>query len=193
MKKISDLLDGMFKKTDLYSGVHLNSRRASGPRYKDDVFDFLKLVHGWEEIVGPRLSELSIPLKNQRQRLTILVKHATLSSHLSFLETEIIKKIEKTYPALLGKIKKLSFQVDTTYFDQYLEKIKIQKLSRKSGRESKETKARETVEKTHLHPYSPEYRKLKKEALEFFGGIEDPEQREILSSLFFQLKSSALH
>lgn len=160
----------------------------------EGLFDFLKLVHNWEVIVGPRLCKHTIPLKNKWGTLTILTNHSAISGQISFMSEMIIQKVEKHFPPLKGHIKKLSFIVDSTHFQKRLEQLKTHKqtlggkkllLKENSSHESLNNQEKET----RLHPYSPEYRQLKERAQSILGHLEDEEVKELLTSVYIQVKS----
>ncbi len=140
-------------------------------------FDFLSLIKAWREIAGEKLSEHTIPLKNQMGTLVVLSNHSAFANELSFMELPLKKKIFAKFPNLEQSISNIKFIVDSTHFEkQYsqfiapTEKIKAQNAQK-------------------LHPYSPEFRRLKKEAELAFIDIEDNGVKEILISLYIQTGS----
>lgn len=146
-------------------------------KYSKDSFDFLTLIKEWEEIVGPRLAEHTVPLKNSRKILTILSDHSAFSSQLSFLEQVLIKKVTERFPSLEGKINKIVFQTNPRHFREQLKAT--EPLKRKS----------ETVEEI-THKFSPVDQKLLKEAEQMFAHIEDEEMKKSLTSIFVQFNKS---
>jgi len=146
-------------------------------KYSKDSFDFLTLIKEWGDIVGPRLSEHTVPLKNSRNVLTILSDHSAFSSQLSFLEQVLIQKISERFPSLQGKIKKIVFQTNPRHFREQLKAT--EPLKRKA----------ETVEQI-THRFSPEDQKLLREAESMFAHIEDEEMKKSLTSLFVQFNKS---
>ena len=74
-------------------------------------------------------------------------------------------------PALEKSILSIKFIVDSTHFSQQYEQF-IAPIEKKKAQV--------------LHPYSPEFRRLKKEAEEMFADVEDPEVKEKMISLFIQ-------
>ena len=139
-------------------------------------FDFLALIHAWPEIAGAKLSEHTIPLKNQNGTLLILSNHSAFANELSFMELPLKKKIFSKFPALTNSILSLKFIVDTTHFEEQYKHFSLP------------TKAKR--EENTLHPQSPEYKKLKKEALITFENIIDDEIKEKMISLYIQSKRS---
>lgn len=165
--------------------LHKNSSRYHFKKSKsqkvDSAFDFLKLVHNWEDIVGPRLNQYTCPLKNKYQTLTILTNHAAISQQISFMQEMIIQKIEKVFPSFKGQIKKIQFINDSTYFTQ--RKQELQKQEKALGKNKLNIKS-----STHprIHPQSPKYLAAKDQAQQLFQHVENPEIQKILISLFIQ-------
>jgi hypothetical protein len=93
------------------------------------------------------------------------------------MELPLKKKIFTKFPNLEKSIKSIKFIVDSTHFEiqykQFVEPLK-------------EMENRKT---NQLHPLSPQYRQLKKQAEEMFATIEDEEMRNNLISLFIQTSS----
>lgn len=143
-----------------------------------DSFDFISLIKAWKEIAGEKLSEHTIPLKNQNGTLMILSNHSAFANELSFMELPLKKKIFARFPNLEKSISNIKFIVDSTHFQkQYLQFVApMEKIKKQND--------------SLLHPYSPEFRRLKKEADEFFAEIEDPEVREKMVSLYIQSGNS---
>ncbi|TNF03675.1 MAG: DUF721 domain-containing protein [Deltaproteobacteria bacterium] len=168
-KSLSSLLeDSAFSSSSSSSNWGADKRK-----YAQDSFDFLTLIKEWGEIVGPRLAEHTIPLKNSRKVLTVLSDHSAFSSQLSFLEQVLIKKVTDRFPSLQGKITKIVFQTNPRHFrDQFKA---TEPLKRKT----------ETVEQI-THKFSPADQKLLKEAEQMFSHIEDDEMKKSLTSLFVQ-------
>ena len=139
-----------------------------------DSFDFMSLIKAWKEIAGDKLSEHTIPLKNQNGTLLVLSNHSAFANELSFMELPLKKKIFAKFPNLEKSILNIKFIVDSTHFSkQYTQFVApMEKVKKKND--------------NLLHPYSPEFRRLKKEGEEMFGDIEDSEIREKMISLYIQ-------
>ena len=133
------------------------------------TFDFLDLIKKWPEIVGPKLSTVTSPLKIRNDSLFVMTKHAVYSQELSFLAEEIKKEIFKIFPKLRPVIHKLVFQTQENYFNPQRTQEVLQ-----------------TPAKPKLHPQSPQYKILKMEADRLFGDIPDPDLKEMLISIFIQ-------
>ena len=152
-----------------------STKKESGKSVQiSDSFDFLSLIKAWREIAGEKLSEHTIPLKNQNGTLIVLSNHSAFANELSFMELPLKKKIFSKFPNLEKSIKNIKFIVDSTHFSkQYLQFVApTEKIKKKN----------ENI----LHPYSPEFRKLKKEAEELFSDISDLEIKESMISLYIQ-------
>lgn len=132
------------------------------------TFDFLELIKKWPEIIGPALSQVTSPLKIKGDSLIIVSKHASYSQNISFLSEELKKKIFGLFPELKPVIKKLNFQTQEAFFNQ---KMEIEEK-------------RAVIQK--LHPQDPKFKILKAEADRLFGDVEDPELKDILTSIFIQ-------
>ncbi|AUN99332.1 DUF721 domain-containing protein [Bacteriovorax stolpii] len=155
---------------------------GSAPRQKQeqskhaqiaDSFDFISLIKAWKEIAGDKLSEHTIPLKNQNGTLIVLSNHSAFANELSFMELPLKKKIFAKFPSLEKSINNIKFIVDSTHFDrQYTQFIATPEKQKKN--------------ENRLHPHSPEFKKLKRDAEELFKDIEDQEIREKMISLYIQ-------
>lgn len=168
LKKLSSYLD-------FGAPSQKNTFNESGKKAQlKDSFDFLSLIKTWREIAGDKLSEHTIPLKNQNGTLIILSNHSAFAHQLSFMEQPLKKKIFEKFPYLEKSVKNIKFIVDSTHFDQ--QKAHLLHLGPKEKKDNP----------NQLHPYSPEYRRLKKEALELFDDIEDNELKESFISLYIQ-------
>lgn len=142
-----------------------------------DSFDFLALIRAWKEIAGSKLSEHTIPLKNQNGTLIILSNHSAFANELSFMELPLKKKIFEKFPSLEKSIVSIKFIVDSTHFAKQYEQFVV------------------TLEKKKvdtLHPYSPEFKKLKKDAETMFSDISDLEIKERMISLYIQTMKQSI-
>jgi hypothetical protein len=165
LKKLSTFIDS---KTNNIQGNEYKNSRSS------DSFDFLALIRSWPEIAGAKLSEHTIPLKNQNGTLLILSNHSAFANELSFMELPLKKKIFLKFPSLTNSIFSLKFVVDTTHFEEQYKRFA--------------TPSKEIKEQNMLHPHSPEFKKLKKEAQVFFDQVTDDELKDKMISLYIQTK-----
>lgn len=141
-----------------------------------DLFDFLELSNSWDKVVGPRLSQFTIPLKLKNKALTILTSHPVYAQQLKYMETEIIKSIGNVLPATRGQIKKIFFQVDNQFFQK------------KKAQVTKKETVKQEVE-NRLHPQSPEYKAIMRDAQMQFSDIDDEELKNSLTSILMQLRT----
>lgn len=167
----------MFKKID-FKGLNYRDldRFGSHDQRRDEMksfyqtFDFLELIKKWPKIVGEKMCQVTSPLKIKQDSLFIVTKHSIYSQELSFLSEEIKKEIFKVLPELKPVIKKLSFQTQESFFQQ--REIQGQKEALNAP--------------PKLHPQSPKYKLLKLEAERLFSGVDDPELKEVMISIFIQ-------
>ena len=143
-----------------------------------ESFDVLSLIKGWHDIAGDKLSEHTIPLKNQNGTLVILSNHSAFANELSFMELILKKKIFAKFPSLEKSIKKIKFIVDSTHFQkQYSHFVAVPQKIQKENQQT-------------LHKFSPEFIRLRKEAEEFFRDLEDEEVKKSMISLYIQSGNS---
>ena len=179
-KKLSDSLPNMGHQGQ--GSNSSNSFKSRSHRMKpgaSELFDFLELIQRWEEIVGPKLAKVTVPLKNQGQTLTILTNHSGYSQALSYMEDTLKMKLFQVIPQLQSKVKKFNFQVSTAHFD----KMKADLEQRASLNKKPEIQKKQ---QTAFHPQNPIFKKLKLKAQEEFSYIEDEEIREKMISIWLQ-------
>ncbi len=140
-----------------------------------EIFDFLTLIKDWDQIVGERLAKVTVPLKINYKTLYILTNHAAFSSTLSFMAEPIKKNISKRFPSLKNTINSLYFQVNSEFFDQKIKHIKPLKEKKKDIKK--------------LHPYDPEFKKIKTQADHEFSNIKDDVCKTALQSLYIHIKT----
>ena len=168
------IMEHVFKKiSDILNDKNPPQKSGTTPT-AESVFNFLNLVEAWESIVGSHLAQHTLPIKNVRKTLTIISDHPAYSQQLSFLQTQLIKKIIESFPGLQGHIKQIRFQTNSHFFQQ--KKATIEKNQRKTPR---------------WHQFSPEIIRLKKEIQEHLKNIDDPELVRLLTSLYIQKKPKA--
>ena len=166
----------MFKKIDFKGLNYADLERLDPHDLKRDemtlfyqTFDFLDLVKKWPDIVGPKLSDVTSPLRMRHDSLFVMTKHSVYSQELSFLGEEVKAEIFRQFPRLRNIIKKIVFQTQEKFFEkQELESARIEKEIQK------------------LHPQSPRYKLLRIQAERLFEDIQDKEFRERLISIFIQ-------
>ena len=183
MKKVSDLFDNELRSQAKKSYTPFSKSKGMN-QASSELFDFLELIARWHEVVGEKLAKVTVPLKHQNQCLSLLTNHSAYSQQLSLLEETLKAKIFRIFPQLTGKIKKFRFIVSTEHFESQKEDL----LKRANSNLSKDNQ--EKAQK-HLHPKSPEYLRLQKEAKQEFDDIEDEFEgslKETLTSLYIQQK-----
>ncbi len=170
----------MFKKIDFKGLNYKELDRFDSHDLKRDTmhsfyqtFDFLDLIKSWPVIVGPKMAQVTSPLKLKNDALYVITKHSVYSQELSFLSEEIKKEVFKVFPKLRPVLKKLVFQTQESFFVR---------------KDAGEAKARQNTEATRLHPQSPQYKKLKLEAERLFSAVPDADLRELLTSIFVQTR-----
>lgn len=173
VKDLKSILKDYDKDTNLSRYKNYAPKKGLG---SVDLFDFLDLVNSWDQVVGPRLSQFTIPLKLKSKSLTILTSHPVYAQQLKYMESEIIKSIGNVLPATLGHISKVFFQVDNKYFTE------------KKAKSIQKEVVKKEVE-NRLHPQSPEYKAIMQQAAVEFHDIEDEELKQSLMSIFFQLRT----
>ena len=153
-----------------------DNHRSTQKKQSDaaDSFDFLSLIKGWRDIAGEKLSEHTIPLKNQNGTLVILSNHSAFANELSYMEILLKKKIFTQFPSLEKSIKNIKFIVDSTHFDKQYNQfiVPAQKIKKQN--------------QNTLHQFSPEFIRLRKEAEEIFKDMEDEEVKKSMISLYIQ-------
>lgn len=90
------------------------------------------------------------------------------------MEQQLITKIEESFPAIRGQVRKIFFQADNRHFQQ-----------KKQTQNIKKEKKEEFRQKWHKH--SPQYKMLAQKAEYLLTDVTDPELKESLKSLFIQL------
>lgn len=171
----------MFKKID-FKGLNYRELDRYGEHdlKRDEMhsfyqtFDFLDLIKKWPEIVGPKMTLVTSPLKLKQDSLFIITKHSIYSQELSFLSEEIKAEIFKVFPKLKPIIKKLVFQTQENFFEPKETKVNVLE---KTG---------QAFQTPKLHPQSPKYKLLKLEAERLFADVPDPELKSVLISIFIQ-------
>jgi hypothetical protein len=167
----------MLKKLSLFidspnRGPHSeNSFKKEKGSFTKESFDFLSLIRSWKDIAGNKLSEHTIPLKNQNGTLVILSNHSAIANELSYMELPLKRKIFEKFPNLEKSILSIKFIIDSTHFQKQYQQFIVPTEKKKIQ---------------NLHPFSPEFRKLKKEAVDFFLDIEDADLKEKMISLYIQ-------
>lgn len=149
-------------------------RAAQNKNREQGSFEFIMLIQNWPAIAGDHLGRNTIPLKIQNGCLTLITKHSAYAQELQFMSEAIKEKIFTFYPDLRGTITKLYFKTDPSFFTQKMDLSSPEKVVPLLEKNKK------------FHEFSPHHQKLRSEAMEMFGSMEDPELREMLVSLHIQ-------
>ncbi|MCB9091705.1 MAG: DUF721 domain-containing protein [Halobacteriovoraceae bacterium] len=153
-------------------GTYFNPRETA----QGNALDFVHLLTHWPSIIGDKLAQVSIPQRIAHKTLTIVVNHSTYAQHLNLLSDEILTKIFKLYPRLKKHVEKIRFQYSEQSFAEVHEtKRKVESQNLYQG-----------IEEV-FHPLDPKYKKMQKEAEDFFSGI-DEDIKKSLSSIYIQNK-----
>lgn len=170
-KSLKDLLENQYE-------TSVGQSNRSSKRFNADAFDFLQLVKEWPEIVGPRMANITIPLKVQSKSLVILSSHGAISEQLSFMSEVILEKVKARFPALSHSIFQIKFMTNPAHFQE--QKLRAEKQQEKKVKEIEEL----------THKYSPNDQALLKKANDLFNELEDEDIKKSLTSIFIQLHKS---
>ena len=152
--------------------------KANSNHRQSSTFDFIELIKAWPKIIGESLSQNTIPLKHCNGILTILTSHSVFSQQLSFMHKEIANKIIKEFPSLKSKIKKISLQTNSSFFNQASKKDENDVIDQTQYQKN-----------NRFNKYDPKYKKCQKEASNVFKNIEDDTTKDLLISIYVQLKN----
>jgi hypothetical protein len=184
LKKIASIIDQNSFSHGLKNNRQYYEEKNSSTKFSNkasSTFDFLELINYWEEIIGKQNAKHTIPLRIQNHVLYILCNHSAYSMIMSYSQEEIKNRILKKFPQLRSQIKKISSQVDSTFFQERFDNF------RSNSNRSNSKKCLENEElKKKSHKYSPHFKKLKGHAEKKFTHIDDEEIRNSLVSLFIQ-------
>lgn len=175
-KKIAQIL-----KKKQFSDHQSTQSYSTKQKDENDFFDFFQLIKVWPDIIREKLTKHTIPLKNKNRNLTILTNHPAYSQQLSFIKEKLREKITTQFPQFKKHIKKLYFQTKSNFFQKKNElenTLKSKNITTpKLSSEKKQTK---------LHPYNPEYKKIKILAKKEFENLKDEALKKQMISLFIQ-------
>ncbi|MBF0364463.1 MAG: DUF721 domain-containing protein [Oligoflexia bacterium] len=149
--------------------------------------DFLNLIRKWPEIVGNHLGQNTIPGKVQSSQLIIFSKHALYSQELNFMSELIKERVFKEFPRLKKKFNSIKFITSPNSFDEASSKALEQPPSSILASNTSESPEAAPQKKANLHPQSPQYKQIVRNAQTTFEDIEDPKLRELLTSLLIQI------
>ncbi len=157
-------------------GTILETLQSSKRNLLVDAFDSRLLIKQWPFVVGEKLAQVTLPLKDRRKTLLILSSHAIYSQELKFMEMAILDKIFSLLPKFKRKIQRMSFQTNESLFEE--KKKQFSHVIEKKEKDS-----------CTIHPQSPEYKIYKKEAENISLNIDDRELRDLVISLYIKVKA----
>ena len=165
MRELKNILRGL--------GLKIPSQKKSTAKNKNSL-DFIHLINNWKNVVGKSMSKHTLPLKLIDKKLIILVNHPAIAEQLRGMQRSLLLKILKAYPSMRKEIEGLGFKTNPTVFAK----------QSKSVQPVQTTKAKPA--KKGPHRFSPEYQRIAAEAQEIAKDIEDPELKELMTSLAMQ-------
>jgi len=131
-------------------------------------FDFFALIDAWRGLVGDMLANESVPMRLKNRTLFILTRHPAFADNMKYMERVLLKKIHERFPATRSMLEKLAFESNEVFFQERAKPLVKPKPPT-------------------LHPHSPEYKKLRAEALALFKDVENGEEQERWVSLYIQM------
>lgn len=172
MKSLGDVFASRDTSEELYvSDQKKRYRRAKKGLYsrQKSVFDFIHLIKSWEKIVGKMMAENTIPLKIHQNTLLISAKHPVFAQELSFLIPKILEKIHDHFPELTQNLTHIKFAHSKYTASQFTKR-----------NENSSFHQQNKVKREKIHPFSPQFQKIKIQSEELFQDITDDEIKEIL-------------
>lgn len=181
VKKIGEIFENLLQEE---KKAHKSSYQTEE---KKEYWQFVSLIKHWEDIVGKKSSEHTIPSKLERGNLTIIADHPAYSSIVSFIEDAIKKKILELFPTLGAKIQKIVYITNQEFFIKEKEaKSILVKKNELFNDGKKKTQAPKDKNSILIHQHSPLYKSLKQEAEENLKNIENNEIKHNLISIYIQ-------
>lgn len=178
LKRITDFFDEIPEDEIYLNDVHRRYYRSQKGLYSKDpaIFDFIQFIKKWPDFLGGTSSYLALnscPLKVKDRVLTIVTRHQVFSTELSYMAPVILKKLAKDFPKLAHNVQKINFINSERFFSPAQPEIKKEKEQL-------------VMTNNKLHPFSPEFKKMQREANLFFEGLEesDEELKEIFLKLY---------
>lgn len=178
LKKITDFFDEMPQDEIYLNDVHRRYYRAQKGLYSKDpaIFDFIQLIKRWPDFLGGPSSYLALntcPLKIKDKVLTIVTRHQVFSTELSYMAPVILKKLALEFPKLANNVQKINFINSERFFT--------------ARPETQSDSPKDLIATNNKwHPFSPEFKKMQREANQFFNGLEDADEdfKEIFLRLY---------
>ncbi len=130
----------------------------------------------WAKIVGDGfLSKHTVPIHIEKTKLYVVTDHPSILEQAPFMKRIFQQKVDQEKKTRFFKIKSVSFILDIELFTKQKSSIEKAFLQKENG--------------PSLHPFSPEYKSLKKRAEKEFQFVDDALIKEKLISLFIQKSS----
>ena len=130
----------------------------------------------WAKIVGDGfLSKHTVPIRIEKTKLYVVTDHPSILEQAPFMKRIFQQKVDQEKKTRFFKIKSVSFILDIELFTKQKSSIEKAFLQKKNG--------------PSRHPFSPEYKSLKKRAEKEFQFVDDALIKEKLISLFIQKSS----
>ena len=130
----------------------------------------------WAKIVGDGfLSKHTVPIRIEKNELHVVTGHPSILEQAPFMKRIFNEKINQEKKNRFFKIKSVRFILDIEFFNNQRSLIEKSFLKKKNS--------------NSFHPFSPEYKSLKKKAEQEFKFVDDDSLKEKLISLFIQKSS----
>ena len=170
MKLVSKILE---VNTSLNNARLNNKNKSHSPRLNLEIRHLQK---EWVKIVGDGfLSKHTVPIRIEQTDLYVVTDNPSILEQAPFMKRIFRQKLGQEQKTHLFKIKNVNFILDAELFFKQKSSIGENFLQKNN--------------KISIHPFSPEYKSLKKRAEQEFHFLDDPSLKEKLISLFIQKSS----
>jgi hypothetical protein len=171
-------LSNIFKKNISSAGQSNTNNFLKRKKPQSSVFDFLELLKRWPDMIGEKIAKVTEPVKISNKKLIIYTAHSAFSQQLAMMQSQILEKVKKVYPATATQIKSLSFVTKDTHFSQKKKDILSGESTQNYKKENK------------LNKYSPTYQRYLAQAEDLFSDIQDQSIKDSLIKIFITSKDS---
>ena len=170
MKLVSKILE---VNSSLNNARSNNKNRLFTPKLNLEIRHLQK---EWVKIVGDGfLSKHTIPIRIEKAELYVVTDNPSILEQAPFMKRIFHQKLDQEKKTRFFKIKNVNFTLDIELFFKQKSSIEKNFLRKKDS--------------PTFHPFSPEYKSLKKKAELEFQFLDDPALKEKLISLFIQKSS----
>ena len=167
MKLVSKILE---VNSSLNNAKEKNKTKSYQPKLGLEIGQIQK---GWANIVGDGfLLKHTVPIRIDKNELHVVTDHPSLLEQSAFMKRILNQKFGQETKTRFFKIKNVNFIFNTKLFVQH--KSLVEKVFAHKKRE------------LSFHPFSPEYKSLKKKAEKEFQFLDDETLKKKLVSLFIQ-------